>query len=112
VTQRHVFPVPTPEQARVQRTLRERAKAQGVHVAFGVGRRATDVTLAVVRGERLVVLGALAALFDGLGLDEEIVRSSETPEGFEIVIALLQPRALRRRVPGERRASELGDPED
>ena len=106
---RHVPPHPTPAQARVQRTLRERARALGLHVGFGQGRRATDVTLVVVKGDRLSVLRALPTLFAELGLDEEIVRSSQTPEGFEIVVALLLPRGRRQSVPGERRASELGD---
>jgi hypothetical protein len=106
---RHVPPHPTPEQARVQRTLRDRARVLGLHVGFGQGRRATDVTLVVVKGDRLAVLRALPELFAGLGLDEEIVRSSQTPEGFEIVVALLRPRHQRRSVPGERRASDLGD---
>lgn len=105
---RHVPPHPTPEQARVQRTVRERARALGLHVGFGQGRRATDVTLVVIQGDRLAVLRSLPAVFDGLGLDEEIVRSHETPAGFEIVVALLRPRRERQRVPGERRASELG----
>ncbi len=109
---RHVPPHPTREQARVQRTLRERSKELGLHVGFGQGRRVTDVTLVVVKGDRLEVLRALPALFGGLGLDEEIVRSSQTPEGFEIVVALLQPRRQRKSVPGERRASELGDVAD
>lgn len=104
-------PRPTQAQARVQRTLRERATAMKLHVGFGEGRRVTDVTLVVIQGDRLAVLRAIPVLFEGLGLDEEIVRSAQTPEGFEIVIALLRPRAERRRVPGERRASELGDPE-
>ena len=106
---RHVEPHPTPEQARVQRTLRDRARAIGLHVGFGQGRRTTDVTLVVVKGDRMAVLRALPTLFAGLKLDEEIVRSSQTPEGFEIVVALLRPRHQRATVPGERRASELGD---
>ena len=66
----------------------------------------------MVKGDRLEVLRALPKLFAGLGLDEEIVRSSQTPEGFEIVVALLRPRHQRTSVPGERRASELGDVAD
>jgi hypothetical protein len=106
---RHVPPHPTPEQARLQRTLRERARDLGLHVGFGQGRRATDVTLVVIKGDRLTVLRSLPTLFADLRLDEEIVRSSQTPDGFEIVVALLRPRHQRQRVPGERRASELGD---
>ncbi len=111
MSDRHVTPRLTQAQAIVQRSIRERAAALRLKVGFGEGRRATDVTLVVIQGERLEVLRAIPALFDGLGLDEEIVRSSQTPDGFEIVIALLRPRSERRTVPGERRASELGDPE-
>jgi hypothetical protein len=111
MSDRRVSPSLTQAQAIVQRTLRERAATLGLKVGFGQGRRATDVTLVVIQGSRLDVLRAIPVLFDGLGLDEEIVRSAQTPEGFEIVIALLRPRAERRTVPGERRASELGDPE-
>ncbi len=109
---RHVPPHPTPEQARVQRTLRERARELGLHVGFGQGRRSTDITLAVIKGDRMAVLRSLPTRVAGLQLDEEIVRSSQTPEGFEIVVALLRPRGQRQRVPGERRASELGDVAD
>ena len=111
MTDRHVPPVPTQEQARVQTLLRERAAALGLGVGFGQGRRATDVTIAVVQGERIAVLRAIPQLFEGLGLDEEIVRSSQTLEGFEIVVALIRPRSERQRIEGERRASELDDVE-
>jgi hypothetical protein len=95
--------------ARVQRSVRERARRHGLQVGFGEGRRATDVTLVVVKGERIEVLRHLPDLFEGLDLDQEVVRSSQTPEAFELVVALLRPKRERSRVEHERRASELGD---
>ena len=97
--------------ARVQQQVRERARRHGLHVGFGVGRRATDVTLVVVKGERLDVLRYLPDLFDDLGLDQEVVRSSQTPEGFELMVALIRPKRERQRASDERRSSELVDDE-
>jgi hypothetical protein len=103
--------VPSAQVARVQRLVRERARRHGLKVGFGVGRRATDVTLVVVKGERLDVLRCLPDLFDDLGLDQEVVRSSQTPEGFELMLALLRPKRDRPTVADERRASHAVDPD-
>jgi hypothetical protein len=97
--------------ARVQQQVRERARRHGLHVGFGVGRRATDVTLVVVKGERLDVLRYLPDLFDDLGLDQEVVRSSQTPDGFELMLALMRPKRDRPTLADERRASHVVDPE-
>lgn len=75
-------------------------------VGFGDGRRATDVTLVVVSGPRMAVLRALPLVFEGLGLDVCVVRSASTPEAYEVVVSLLRPKHERRRIEGERRASE------
>jgi len=109
MTQRHVVPTPTPFVAQVQQEVRARAQRHGLHVGFGEGRRASDVSLVVVKGERLDVLRHVPDLFDGLGLDQEVVRSSQTPEGFELMVALIRPKRDRAAYPRERRASELGD---
>jgi hypothetical protein len=111
MSQRHVPPPPSAFAARVQQIVRDRARQHGLHVGFGVGRRATDVTLVVVKGERLDVLRYLPDLLDGLGLDQEVVRSSQTPEGFELMLALMRPRRERATVADERRASHPVDPE-
>ncbi len=110
MSERHVPPVATGLAAEVQRAVRERAKRQGLHVAFGEGRRSSDVTLVVVKGDRLDVLRHAPALFEGLGVDQEAVRSSQMAEAFELVVALMLPRERRRRREAEeRRASELVD---
>jgi len=95
--------------ATVQRSVRDRARLHGLHVGFGEGRRATDITLVVVKGERIDVLRHTPDLFDGLDLDQEVVRSSQTPEGFELMVALIRPKRQRERLADERRASELAD---
>jgi len=109
VPPRHVPPTPSAYVARVQQAVRDRARRHALHVGFGEGRRATDVSLVVVKGDRLDVLRHLPELFDGLGLDQEVVRSSQTPEGFELMVALIRPKRERQRVDHERRASELAD---
>jgi hypothetical protein len=101
----------TPMVARVRRQLRERAASLALRVSFGEGRRATDVSLVVVKGQRVQVMRALPALLEGLDLDVEVVRSATTVDGFEIVLALMLPKAQRGTVAHERRASELGDGE-
>jgi len=98
--------------ASLRQRLRLRAQEHDVMVSFGDGRRATDVTLVVVRGHKLAVLRAVAPLFDGLGFDVGVVRSAATPEAYEVVVALMQPKHRRQRLAQERRASEgIDDPE-
>jgi hypothetical protein len=107
---RHVPPVPEGLAARVQQAVTERARRVGLHAGFGEGRRATDVVLVVLKGERSEVLRHAPDLVEGLGVDQEIVRASQTPEAFELMVALMRPRAQRDRRRGEeRRASELID---
>jgi hypothetical protein len=102
----------TPEQARLRRRLRQDAASLGLTVSFGEGRRSTDVTLLVVKGPRAEVLRSSFRLVESLGLDVEVVRSSLTPDAYEMVLALMLPRSRRHRVEGERRASEIGGGED
>ncbi len=105
------LPTATPSEfaAQVQQALRARAQRHRLHVGFGEGRRTTDVCLVVVKGERIDVLRNVPDLFDGLGLDQELVRSSQTPDAFELVVILMRPKWMRKRSELERRASELGD---
>jgi hypothetical protein len=97
-----------PDRQRVRRRVRERAAGLGLRVSFGEGRRATDVTLVVVKGERATVMRSYPQLFEGLGLDLEVVRATQTPEAYEVVMALMVPRPQRQKVARERRASEIG----
>lgn len=99
------------EVVKLRHRLRLRANQLGVSVGFGEGRRATDVSLVVVRGPRLAVLRAVPLLVDNLRLDVEVVRSATTPEAYEVVVALMRPKRERRRVERERRASEQGEDE-
>ncbi len=108
--QRHVPPIASGHAMEVQRVVLERAKQRGLRVAFGEGRRTSDVTFAVVKGDRVDVLRHAIELFEGLDVDQEVVRSSQMVESFELVFALMLPRERRvQRGDGERRASELID---
>jgi hypothetical protein len=97
------------ELMKLRHRLRLRASQLGVTVGFGEGRRETDISLVVIRGPRLAVLRAVPLLAENLRLDVEVVRSATTPEAYEVVLALIKPKRERRRVEGERRASELGE---
>jgi len=110
MSERHIPPIATGLAIEVQRAVRERAKRRDLHVAFGEGRRSSDVTLVVVKGDRGDVLRYAPELFEDLGVDQEVVRSSQMAESFELVVALMLPRERRHRLEGgERRASELID---
>lgn len=102
---------PTAKVARVRQRVRAAAARLGLGVSFGEGRRASDVSLVVVKGDRAQVLRSYTELFEGLDLDVELVRSASSAEAYEVVVALMVPREARERVDGERRASELGDEE-
>lgn len=110
MSRRPVRSVPEGLAARVRQVVTERARRLGLRAGFGEGRRATDVTLVVVKGDRADVMRHAPELFEGLGVDQEIVRASQTPDAFELMIALMQPRSQRQPRRGEeRRASELTD---
>lgn len=112
MSERHVPPRASGLAAEVQRVVRERAVQRKLHVSFGEGRRTTDVTLVVVKGERLAVLRQVDALFEGLNVDQEVVRSSQTLDGFEMMVALMRPRAQRAtQGTAARRASDFADDE-
>jgi len=107
---RHVRRKPEGLAAKVRQAVTERARRLGLHAGFGEGRRATDVTLVVLKGDRADVLRHAPELFEGLGVDQEVVRASQTPEAFELMVALMLPRAQREsHAAEERRASELID---
>jgi hypothetical protein len=106
VQRRAKDPPVSPQVAALRQRLRQHARELGVEVSFGEGRRETDVSFVVVRGERLAVLRATPQLTEGLDLDVSLVRSAASPEVFEVVLALMRPRELRRRSDPERRASE------
>lgn len=62
----------------------------GVRVSFGDGRRRSDLTLALLRGERLSVLTLAPRLVDGLPADIEIVRSAQVGHSYELMMAVTE----------------------
>ncbi len=80
----------------------------GVRVSFGDGRRRTDLTLALLRGERLSVLTLAPRLTEAVAADIEIVRSAQVGHSYELMMALtdrLDQQPLRA---PERRAKLRG----
>lgn len=76
----------------------------GVRVSFGDGRRRTDLTLALLRGERLSVLSLTPRLGDELPADVEIVRSARSGRSFELMVALTEKLEQQPLRSPERRA--------
>ncbi len=62
----------------------------GVRVSFGDGRRRSDLTLALLRGERLSVLMLAPRLLEQLPADIEIVRSAHVGQSYELMMALTE----------------------
>jgi len=62
----------------------------GVRVSFGDGRRRSDLTLALLRGERLSVLTLAPRLQEAVPADIEIVRSAHVGHSYELMMALTE----------------------
>ncbi len=73
-------------QAAVLRT----AVTSGVQVSFGEGRRRSDLTLALLKGDRLSVLAVAPRISDELPVDIEIVRSANVGPSYELMVALTE----------------------
>ncbi|HET8986035.1 MAG TPA: hypothetical protein VFN03_09785 [Trueperaceae bacterium] len=94
-----------------KRTLRAQAvilniglKA-GVQVSFGESRRATDVAMAVLKGDREVVLALPTRIEDELGYDLHVLRSAFTRDAFELLVVLTEPLDTQGLRSPERRAT-------
>lgn len=76
----------------------------GVRVSFGEGRRRTDLTLALLRGERLSVLSLTPRLLEDVQADIEIVRSARVGQSYELMMALTEKLEQQPLRAPERRA--------
>ncbi len=76
----------------------------GVRVSFGEGRRRTDLTLALLRGERLSVLSLAPRLLEDVQADIEIVRSARVGQSYELMMALTEKLEQQPLRSPERRA--------
>ncbi len=67
------------------------ALKEGVQVSFGEGRRASDVAMALLKGERQAVLSLPPRFEDELDFDLQVVRSAFNRETFELLVVLVEP---------------------
>jgi hypothetical protein len=94
-----------------KRTLRAQAVVlniglkAGVQVSFGESRRATDVAMAVLKGDREVVLALPTRIEDELGYDLHVLRSAFTRDAFELLVVLTEPLDTQGLRSPERRAT-------
>jgi len=100
---------------RAQAAILKTALPAGVQVSFGEGRRATDVCLVLLKGEREAVLPLPTAIEDLLEFDLHVVRSTHTRGVFELLLVLIEPlegqplRSPERRAALRRRLALIAD---
>lgn len=107
---------------RAQAAILKTALPAGVRVSFGESRRASDVCLVLLKGEREAVLLLPTVFEDQLEFDLHVVRSTHARGVFELLLVLTEPldaqglrsperrTALRRRldaIVGDEEGSEL-----
>ncbi len=83
---------------RAQAVILQRALRGGVKVSFGEGRRATDVAMALLKGDRDAVLAIVTELEDALEFDLHVLRSTFARTNFELLLVFMEPideQALR-----------------
>lgn len=81
-----------------QAAILKTALPAGVQVSFGEGRRASDVCMAVLKGDREAVLLLPTVIEDLLEFDIHVVRSIYSRGSFELLLVLMEPlegQALR-----------------
>ena len=95
-------------QRRVQQaqvTILRMVLPTGVKVSFGEGRRAADVAMVLLSGERNKVLALPTRLEDELELHVHIVRSTFAGSNFELLLVFTEPLQGQRFRNPERRAA-------
>ncbi len=83
---------------KAQAVILQRALRSGVKVSFGEGRRATDVAMVLLKGDRDAVLALPGQLEDELEFALHVLRSTFTRESFELLLVFMEPiddQALR-----------------
>ncbi len=77
----------------------------GVKVSFGEGRRAADIAMVLLTGERAKVLSLPARLEDELELHVHVVRSAFAGSRFELLLVFTEPLEGQSFRSPERRAA-------
>lgn len=90
---------------RAQAVVLNVALKAGVQVSFGESRRETDVAMALLKGDREVVLGLPTRIEDELGYDLHVLRSAFTRDAFELLVVLTEPLDAQGLRSPERRAA-------
>ena len=90
---------------RAQAVVLNIALRAGVQVSFGESRRATDVAMALLKGDREVVLALPTRIEDELGYDLHVLRSAFTRDAFELLVVLTEPLDVQGLRSPERRAT-------
>lgn len=95
--------LPTPSGSRSERSPYQRRVQQaqvdilrmvlptGVKVSFGEGRRAADVAMVLLAGDRAKVLSLPTRLEDELELHVHVVRSAFVGSNFELLLVFTEP---------------------
>lgn len=100
---------------KAQAAILKTALPAGVQVSFGEGRRASDVCLVLLKGEREAVLPLPTAIEDLLEFDLHVVRSTHARGAFELLLVLMEPlegqplRSPERRAALRRRLALIAD---
>lgn len=100
---------------KAQAAILKTALPAGVQVSFGEGRRASDVCMVLLKGEREAVLPLPTAIEDLLEFDLHVVRSTHARGTFELLMVLMEPlegqplRSPERRAALRRRLAVIAD---
>jgi len=98
---------------RAQAVVLNIALKAGVQVSFGESRRASDVAMALLKGDREEVLALPTRIEDELDYDLHVLRSAFTRDAFELLVVLTEPlegqglRSPERRAALRRRLSSI-----
>lgn len=72
----------------VRDTVLEAVREVGIKAVFAEGRRSSDITLVLLKGERLKVLAFAPRLVEAFTLDLEVMRSAEVNGVYELMLAI------------------------
>lgn len=75
---------------KAQAVILQRALRSNVKVSFGEGRRASDVAMVLLKGDRDDVLRVVAQLEDALAFDLHVIRSTFAREAFELLLVFME----------------------
>lgn len=90
---------------RAQAVVLKMALAAGVSVSFGESRRASDVAMVLLKGDRATVLALPTRLEDELGYDLHVLRSTYNRDSYELLVVLTEPLDVQGLRSPERRAA-------